>query len=77
MIKRTALSRNGKGALIVHFSKLINIILKIILFTYLLAAGLCCCAGFPLDAESGGYSLVEVRGLLLLLSPGPRVLRLQ
>ena len=27
--------------------------------------GLCCCAGFSLVAEGGGYSLVVVHGLLV------------
>lgn len=27
--------------------------------------GLCCCRGFLLIAESGGHSLVVVRGLLI------------
>ena len=30
--------------------------------------GLCCCAGFSPAAASGGYSLVEVRGLLTAVS---------
>lgn len=53
-----------------HFSKLINIILKIILFTSSLAVGFGCWQGF-LDAESGGYSLVEVRGASLAAEPWP------
>ena len=38
------------------------------LFTYLGCAGLPCCTGFSLVAVSGGYSLVAVRGLLIVVA---------
>ena len=49
--------------------------LKIIfIYLILLVLGLCCCAGFSLIAESGGYSLLPCAGFslwwLLLWSPG-------
>ena len=39
------------------------------LFIYLFAVlGLCCHAGFTLVAVSGGYSLIEGRGLLTVVA---------
>jgi hypothetical protein len=39
------------------------------LFIYILAVlGLCCCTGFSLDAASGGYSLVVVCKLLIVMA---------
>ena len=39
-------------------------------FKYLVLTvlGLCCCAGFPLVAGSGGCSLVAVHGLLIVVA---------
>ena len=41
-----------------------------ILFIYLFLAmlDLCCCARFSLAVASGGYALVEVRGLLTVVA---------
>ena len=39
---------------------------KKFIYLFILAVpGLCCCAGFSLVAEGGGYSLVVVHGLLV------------
>ena len=38
------------------------------IYLFLAALGLQCCIGFSLVAESGGYSLVEVGGLLVAVA---------
>ena len=38
------------------------------LFFFLTVLGLCCYKGFSLVSESGGYSLVEVHGLLIVVA---------
>ena len=35
------------------------------IYLFLAVLGLCCCVGFSLVAESGGYSLVVMHGLLI------------
>ena len=42
----------------------LSISFKNIYVLFLAVLGLCCCAGFSLVAESGGYSLAAVQGLL-------------
>ena len=48
------------------FRKLQTDFIKI--FLKILFLGLCCCAGFSLVVESRGYSLVVVRGLLIVVA---------
>ena len=38
------------------------------LFLFLVVLGLCCCVGFSLVAANGGYSLVMVCGLLIVVT---------
>ena len=38
------------------------------LYVFLVVLGLCCCMGFPLAAESGGYPVVMVQGLLIAVA---------
>ena len=51
----------------------IIIIFKITYLLFLDVLGVCCCEGFSLVAESGGYALVVLHGLLLLWNTGSRV----
>ena len=44
----------------------INILLNNFLFLYC-SAGSCCCVGFSLVAESRGYSLVAMPGILIVV----------
>ena len=39
-----------------------------VFFFFFTVLGLCCCKGFSLVSESGGYSLVEVHGLLIVVA---------
>ena len=39
----------------------------IIINLFLAMLGLCCCSNFSLVAESGGYSLIVVPGLLIVM----------
>ena len=56
----------------IYFNKYIfqNLFSNFYLFIYLFLAmlGLCCCKGFPLVVVSGRYSLVAVRGLLIVVA---------
>ena len=52
-----------------HLSFPFNFSFLKFLFIYILAVlGLCCCTGFSLDAASGGYSLVVVCKLLIVMA---------
>ena len=43
-------------------------VLKKIFYLFLTVLDLCCCAGFPLVAASGGYPVVVVLGLLVAVA---------
>ena len=38
------------------------------LYVFLVVLGLCCCMGFSLAAESRGYPVVMVQGLLIAMA---------
>ena len=43
-------------------------VLLLLLLLFFAVLGLCCFVGLPLVGESGGYSLVAVLGLLILVA---------
>ena len=43
-------------------------VFKFGLFLFLVVLGLCCCVGFSLVAANGGYSLVVMCGLLIVVA---------
>ena len=59
----------GDGLLQVQPHAFISFLFKFFkIYLFLAVLGLCCCTGFSLVASSGGYSLVSVHRLFILIS---------
>ena len=66
----------SRGSL-VCIKNLQNVYIFKICFIYLAVLGLCCCTGFSLVVASGGFSLVEVHRLLVVVTSPVAEHRLQ